>query len=438
LRVRGALSSAILLCLVSSAACSTAGPGILSAGQIHIGVDLPLTGPEAVGALPALNGIRFFVEQHQRLDGYDISLVTSDDAAGGTPNPQLGAAHMLSFIADPDLLAVIGPFDSAVARAEIPPANAAALAMISPATSSPCLTRDVYLPALLSPARVAVTCKEVGLPSAADLRPSRLNNYFRLTTTDDLQGPAAADYAFRSLRVLRAAVVSDHESYGQALADAFTARFQKLGGSVVGRLDVDPAAGADVGAFLHQAKASGATALYYGGASAARGCAVRAEMAGVFDPGEASPFLSGDGIAGDPACIEQAGSNSPGVYATVPAVDAGSSATATQTIAAFKAVFGRTEDYGPYTMSAYDATAILYAAIDRAVRAAGGRLPPRGNVLSQLSITADFPGVTGTIGFDPAGDTTQRIVSVFEPGGADPRAPWKLVDAVDYSKTLPY
>jgi hypothetical protein len=53
-------------------------------------------------------------------------------------------------------------------------------------------------------------------------------------------------------------------------------------------------------------------------------------------------------------------------------------------------------------------------------------------------VTSDFQGASGAIGFDAAGDNTSRIVSVFEPTGSEPRTPWKLVTAVDYSKALPY
>jgi len=112
-------------------------------------------------------------------------------------------------------------------------ANTSLLAMVSPVTSSPCLTQNVYLPAALSLSHTAVTCKDAGLPAANDLHTSGSNNYFRLAPTDQLQGPAAADHLFKTLQLTRAAVISDHESYGQALADSFTTRYIKLGGSVV-------------------------------------------------------------------------------------------------------------------------------------------------------------------------------------------------------------
>jgi branched-chain amino acid transport system substrate-binding protein len=427
-----------MACLLCLAGCSAGTSVAAPAGEIHIGVELPLTGPEGITGAQALNGIRFFAQQHPTLDGFDVKLRPVDDAGGGPPNPALGAANVQKLIADPALVAVIGPLDASVARSEIPVANASGLALISPATSSPCLTKDLYLPAGLNPNRTAISCQEAGLPASSDLRPSHVNNFFRLATVDWLQGPAAADYAFKTLHVLRAAVLSDGEAYGQALADAFTARFQKLGGSVVGDLDVDPTSTGTVTAFLKLMRADGATAVFVGGAAVRGGCSIRALMAGIFDSGEATPYLGGDGIAEDPACIEAAGANTAGIYATVPSADAGTLASATRAIAAFKTAFGNPSDYGPFTMAAYDAAAVLYSALDRAIRASGGRQPERGNVISQLSVTSGFAGTTGTIGFDPAGDNTSRIVSIYEPTSSDPRAPWKLVDAVDYSAALPY
>ena len=161
-------------------------------------------------------------------------------------------------------------------------------------------------------------------------------------------------------------------------------------------------------------------------------------MRSLFPAGERTPFLGGDGIAHDPMCISTAGDNSPGIYATVPIVDAASLPAAAAKIRDFKASFGSTSDYGPYTMVAYDTTAVLYAALDRAIHAAGGRLPARASVSSELARTAGLAGLTGSLGFDAQGDTTNRFVSIFEASGADPRAPWKLVDSVDYSAHLPY
>jgi len=294
----------------------------------------------------------------------------------------------------------------------------------------------VYMPSLLNPARTPITCKVAGLPPASELRPSHANNFFRLTTTDELQGAAAADFAVEKLHVLRAAVITDHELYGQGLAGAFNARLVRRGGTVLGHLDVE-ADNTDATQFLKRMNEAGAQAIYFGGVSSV-GCAIRAQMVSVFAPGEATPFLGGDGIAHDPNCILAAGANSTGVYATAPIVDAASLPAAATVIGEFKAKFGRPTDFGPYTMLAYDATATLYAALNRAILAGGGRLPSREAVTAELARTIGLEGVTGVLGFDAAGDTTNRVVSVFEAPGADPMVPWKFSGAVDYSLRLPY
>jgi len=429
--------AAVTLCLILLAACSGGASGGGRA-SIEVGVDLPLTGPEARAALPALNGVRYFFQRHPKVDGFDVAVVSLDDAHGDAANPQLGQTNVQQLIADPRLLGMIGPFDASVARREIPIANTAQLAMISPAASSPCLTKDLYLPPLLNPARTAITCKDAGVPAASQLRPTGLNNFFRLVTTDELEGPAAADYASTTLHLVRVGVISDHESYGEALVDAFTSRFQRLGGSVLGHLDFNPAGTQDPTTWLEQMKAAGAQAIYFGGATGGKGCSIRSAMKGIFDAGEATPFLGGDGIAQDPACVSEAGTNAAGIYATVPAVDPDSVAAAAPLIAAFKSAYPKPNDYGPYTLLGYDAAAVLYAAIDRAVRAAGGQAPPRGNVVSQLTVSSSLAGATGPLAFDTAGDTTHRIVSLYEPAGADPKLPWRFVQAVDYSAALPF
>jgi len=423
--------------LILLAACTTTAPTTTVTNPIHIGVDLPLTGAEAPAAVPALNGIRFFVDRHPTLGGFQVQLTTTDDARGGKPNPELGAANVQSFVADTNLVAMLGPFDASVARREIPIANSAGLAMVTPATSSPCLTMDVFIPKLLNPSYTPISCRMAGLPPASELRPKHVNNFFRLTTTDELQGAAAADYAVGQLHVLRAAVISDHEAYGQGLADSFSARLQRMGGTVVGRVDVDPKL-PDATAFLQRAKSAGAQAIYFGGVAGDGDCTIRAQMKSIFDPGEATPFLAGDGVAQDPSCVRDAGDNAPGIYATVPIVDADASLVAADTIRAFKAAHGNVSDYGPYTILAYDATAVLYSAIRRAIDTGGGRLPARANVVSQLAATTGYPGVTGFIGFDAAGDTTNRQISMFEATDSDPRAPWRLAATIDYSGGLPY
>jgi branched-chain amino acid transport system substrate-binding protein len=422
------------LCLLPIAACSSGDSG--PKAGIKIGVDLPLSGIEGRAGTPTLNGARFFVHQHPTLDGLNVAVSAQDDSVNGVDNAKLGAQNVTTLVNDPVVLGIIGPFDSSVARVAIPVANQAHLAMISPSASDQCLTKTVFVPAGLSPAHRAVACNEVGLPMPADLRPSKVNNFFRLATTNDLQGAAAADFGYTNLHLLRVAVLSDHEAYGQALASGFRTRFNKLGGLVVSYQDVVPAANLNLATFFTQARKDGAQGVYFGGSTANHACSIRVQMASVF--GAAAPYLGADGIAEDPACVRDAGSSAPGIYATVPAIDSEQTPSARSAIAAFKAAYPHPADFGPYTMLAYDATAVLYDAIDKAIKAAGGKFPGRAEVVAKLAATTAFAGVTGTFGFDAGGDTTRRIVSIYESQSSDPGAGWPWIGEIDYSAKLPY
>jgi branched-chain amino acid transport system substrate-binding protein len=431
-------AAACVTLLLALPACSSEGSGAPSARTITIGADLPLTGVEGRAGLSTLNGVRFFVYSHPILDGFTITVDARDDPANTSRDTTRGVQNVESLIAQPSVLAIVGPFDSNVARAQIPVANRAHLALVSPGTSSRCLTKEPFLPSALNPMRTAITCADAHLPSPGELRPTGVNNFFRLSTTDELQGPAAADYATRQLHLQRVAVLTDGEAYGQALADSFRARFIRFGGTVVAHMDLDPAAAIDVAAFLQAAKSDGAQGVYFGGTSSNHACVVRSQMTSVFGADAAAPLLGGDGIALDPGCVADAGATAAGIYATVPSADAEHTDSAGPVIAAFKSQFGRPDDFGPDTVAAYDATGVVYDALDRAIKAAAGNMPARDSVIAELAATTAYSGATGVFGFDHDGDTTLRLLTIFRPAGPDPDAGWSWVATVDYSAVLPY
>jgi branched-chain amino acid transport system substrate-binding protein len=408
-----------------------------SKGTITIGVSLPLSGEEASQGTPTKNGVLFYVQQHPTVEGYTLKVSSKDYAVNGAPDAARGAAVMQELIADSTVLGVVGTFDSGIARASIPLANTVYLAMISPANTNPCLTKVNYTPGVLKANGQDVTCKAAGLPTPAELRKDHpdKNNYFRLATTDDLQGPANALYAFQDLHMSKIGVISNNSVYGKGIADTFTAEFTKLGGKVTNRQDYDPTNTNDFKPFLQTAKAGGATGIYYGGLTATKGCVIRNQMVGIFPTGEATPFLGGDGIAQDPSCTKDAGQNSPGIYGTVASVNPDQVASAASSIAAFKKAFTNKADYGSYTMVAYDCTGVIVAAIASAIKANNGNMPTRDAVRAAIAATQGYSGVTGTIGFDAAGDNSAKIVSLYEDKSTDPTADWAYIKAYDFLKT---
>ena len=89
-------------------------------------------------------------------------------------------------------------------------------------------------------------------------------------------------------------------------------------------------------------------------------------------------------------------------------------------------------------MGAYDATGVLYAALGRRSRPPAALLPARSAVIAEVARTWGFDGTTNRMVFDPSGDTTNRLISIFEAPGQEPRAAWRLAGAVDHSARLPY
>jgi len=74
---KGALKSAMAPCLallLCAANCSGGGNSSAAPKTITIGVDLPLTGPSQRAGQSTLNGVRFFVQRHQTLDGFNITI----------------------------------------------------------------------------------------------------------------------------------------------------------------------------------------------------------------------------------------------------------------------------------------------------------------------------------------------------------------------------
>jgi ABC-type branched-subunit amino acid transport system substrate-binding protein len=82
------------------------------------------------------------------------------------------------------------------------------------------------------------------------------------------------------------------------------------------------------------------------------------------------------------------------------------------TIAAFKKAFPGPNDFGGYTMQAYDAANALMDAIGRAAKSAN-TMPSRDQVRAEMAKTTGFKGVIGTYDFDANGDTNLKIVSIY-------------------------
>ena len=216
-----ALTMGIPLLLAILAACgsgtTTAGgttPTAAASVTIKIGTDLPVSGKDESSGKPAQDGAQLAVDQansNHTVAGVTFVFDPKDDVGpSGMHDPTVGAANVTALISDAEVAGIVGPFNSNVAKAEMPIANQAPIAQISPANTNPCLTKDT----------AASGCSGTNdlIPT---LRPTGKVNYFRIATTDDHQGPAGADNFYKTLGVRKVYVIDDAETYGIGIANAF-------------------------------------------------------------------------------------------------------------------------------------------------------------------------------------------------------------------------
>jgi branched-chain amino acid transport system substrate-binding protein len=367
-----------------------------SKGTIIIGSDLPTTGADASSGLPTQDGAAYAVSTIS-IPGYTLQFLPLNDAVNGVHNPTQGVSNVNQFISNNKVLGMVGPFNSGVAAAEIPVANQAPLAMISPSNTNECLTL------------VFSYCQAYAGYTAPSLRPTGKNNYFRIAANDTHQGPAMADFAFNTLKLTTIAVWDDQEPFGLGVANNFATEFAKDGGKVVDRQGFATASKPDFHAWLNKAKTDGAQGIYAGATSATFGCIPRAESQGIFPA--TSYYLGPDGI-GDAQCITDAGPTmgNDHMYASQGVADANQNPAAAATIAAYKVAYP--SETGAYTYAAYDCAAILIDAISRAITANGGNLPSRQQVIDALATTTTFKGLTGTYTLNSAGDPTTPALQI--------------------------
>src|SRR5713226_3832915 len=254
-------------------ACGGGGGGTTSKGEIDIASDLPTSGNETSSGLPTQQGAAFAVASlaSGTYHGFTVKFVPFDDTVNGAHDPQKGVQNVQAMIANTKILGMVGPFNSSVAKAEIPVGNQAPLAMLSPSNTNECLTQALSY------------CQQADGFTAASLRPTGKNNYYRIAAADTFQGPAAADFAYKAtasggLGLTKVAVWDDEETFGAGVANNFVKEFTKLGGTVVDRKSYDPKAKADFHDFLASALNAGAQGIYIGGTSATKACIARGEM----------------------------------------------------------------------------------------------------------------------------------------------------------------
>jgi len=363
---------------------STATSSSGSAKTVKIGVIAPLSGDLSAVGLGIRNAVDLAVKQaneKKTVNGYTLTLDAQDDQ--GATGPGTNAATALS--ADSAIGGVVGTLNSSTAQVVQPVLQRANIAIISPSNTNPGLTQG-----------------------ADTAKPKRTySTYFRVCTTDLVQGPFAADYVFKTLRLTRVATVNDTKTYGQGLASTFEARFKSLGGTITRSATIAPT-DTDFSGTISQVAASKPQLVYYGGEYPQAGpLSKQMQSAGV-----AVPLMGGDGIysAQYISLGGRANDLSTSVGAPVESLPSGKTFIDAYTAGNYP------QPYGPYGAYAYDAANALIAALAKALPAAASVQEARPAIVTAVQQTS-VDGVTGKVSFDQFGDATNKTLTVYKVTG---------------------
>jgi len=429
----GALVGAVVLV---AAACGGGGspapsgggsPGastVPSKGILKIGVDMPLSGGAAADGQPTLKGAQLAVEQANEkggIGGYTFEILPLDHSVNGKYNEQQGAQDMQNFVGDAAVIGVMGPYNSAVAKVQIPISNDAGLLQCSPANTTTGLT--------LPPEAL----------SYRKTKPERIN-YIRVAATDAIQGPAMATYAYEKLGLKNMFIVDDVTTFGKGVADTFQAKWEELGGTVAQRVG----AGADTTDFngiITAVKGKNPDGVYYGGIVTSGAGLLLKQMR---QQGLNIPFTGPDGIvngAGDAegSLIGIAGKdNAAGSYGTVAAI--GDFPGRTDFDAAFAERFKNDATFktaGAYSGPAHACTTVILKSLEEFLKAnpdADLKAIREGVRAWAADSNHSFDTVLGAESFDKNGDTKLPFISFYtvDPAAKGGVGDWVYKEQLDF------
>jgi branched-chain amino acid transport system substrate-binding protein len=349
---------------------------------IKIASQTPLSGPQSALGSSMSNAVALAVEQLSgplTEMGYTVEHVPFDDQA----TPDVGVANAQNFVQDPAILAVIGHLNSGVAIPSSEVYNQYNLVMVSPANTNPTVT-------------------DRGLQVVN-----------RICGRDDLQGPTGARFLAELGTVSSVYVVHDTTAYGEGLATFFRAEAEALGLTVLGFEGTTEASNFD--GIITPILALNPDAIYFGGIYSQTGIFISQARAAQY----AGIFMGGDGFDSS-EFAQLAGEAGVGTYYTSVAAPASNFPDAAKFVEDYKAKFG--EDPQPFAAQAYDSTALVLKAIEKAAMYAGD-VPSRSLVASVVRDTTDFKGITATVTFDAIGDNVSGQYFILQVGSGDP-AQW--------------
>jgi branched-chain amino acid transport system substrate-binding protein len=378
--------------------------------------EFAVSGTDAGAQVPAQNGVDLAVQKLGQNLGHGCTLSVKHDNYEGTSgvDPSIGASNATADVSDASIIAMVGTFNSGVAKVVIPIATRSHLAMISPANTNPGLTIQQYAQAN-------------GIDFAT-LHPAGFSEaYFRIPGNDVVQGAADAKVAAGApLNAKSAYVIDDNTTYGIGLANYFTATFTgaPISGSAAGRSSVTATQASSFPSLAATINSKNPDIVFMGGVTSGGLGLLAKDLRAA---GYTKPIVGGDGIAQDPSWFTAAGTGAVNAYGSVMAPDltqltSGAGATfKTDYSAAFPGA-----DNTPYAAMAYDAAGIEIQAIKNVI--SSGHTVTREAVRAAVQ-SISYTGITGTISFDTNGDNSgQKVYSIYGVTSAAPTT-WAFISS---------
>jgi branched-chain amino acid transport system substrate-binding protein len=360
---------------------------------VQIAVDLPI-GLREVDSQAIVNAVRLAVADSNGAAGaFEVGIpdgAVFDDTIAGFPDRATGSANAIRIVGEPQSIALIGPFNSSIAEAQIPITNGAGLLQCSPANTAPLLTRGADT-ATLRP------------------RPDR-TTYVRVVGTDDIVLRRTALYAYDELAV-RSIYMIDGDDV--AVGDWFVQAFLARGGTLAGRtrLPDDFNEGNAIGLMATAAESAPDAVVFTGQSAPAAWLVNQADGSGL----GGTWFVARDSIL-------EGGPTAPGSFLEI------AESAADRVITAFPAPLARPEMAGFFTrfQTAYGAQPTFYAAAGyvcaQVILAALQRVDDPPNDLTAIrelvraAVTEPevrFDTLFGTISFDVLGDVAPDLTTVL-------------------------
>jgi branched-chain amino acid transport system substrate-binding protein len=377
------MAIAALLAAVALVVTGCGGPATTGGTKttVTIGIGAPLTDGAVALGKGMVNGANLAVAQaNETSEVQDLGLVIATVNGDDKGDPATGGTVATQFAANPTLVGVMGHLNSGVTRVAVKIYNAANIVQVSPANT------------------------------AVDLTQMGMTNYFRVCTIDSVQGPAGADYSFKTAGKKIAYVVDDSTPYGEGLAAAWAQQFTADGGTVAGTAKTTDKQ-TDFKSLVTTIKSKNVDIVYYGGIYNA-GALLSKQMK---EGSVAVPLMGGDGIF-DPEYIKLAGAaNATGDLATSVGLPLAQLPQGQAFKSAFDAAYPG-QEIAAYDAYSFDAANVIIKAIVSVAKSMGvdkvATTDGKKAIIAAVAAT-DFQGVTGQVKFDSNGDTLNKAITVY-------------------------